>query len=423
MSKSLYPDEPVPDHLADTGPVQSVRDLPPAQSGTRSWQRVVGLFSLIGATLLTIGAIVIMLSPEPNDPEPPVVLNATTTAEEDVIPTATPQTETSVENPVGEPTVSVDALPTLDPAHFADLLNAPVEEKGLAESIDFETIRNIHNPFTIIPERTRSGVEQYTIESGDTIFAIAERYGLQPETIVWGNDHTITEGLRPGKVINILPVDGVYHQVLNGDTVAEIAAKYRVDPYAIIDSEFNDLFGVNPDDPLPEGMWVVVPGGQDVQPSWNPVVQRVEPGSGNAQGAISFAVGEPGSCGLVTNPGGTGWTRPLSGYQWIRGFSSVHSGVDLSAPVGTPVYAANGGSVIFAGWNSYGYGYTIVLAHGPFTTLYGHLSQINVSCAQYVSAGQPIGAVGSSGNSSGPHLHFEIRYLDTPTDPTYTIPF
>src|SRR5690606_3348224 len=154
--------------------------------------------------------------------EPPVVLNATTTAEEDVIPTATPQTETSVENPVGEPTVSVDALPTLDPAHFADLLNAPVEEKGLAESIDFETIRNIHNPFTIIPERTRSGVEQYTIESGDTIFAIAERYGLQPETIVWGNDHTITEGLRPGKVINILPVDGVYHQVLNGDTVAEI---------------------------------------------------------------------------------------------------------------------------------------------------------------------------------------------------------
>ena len=90
---------------------------------------------------------------------------------------------------------------------------------------------------------------------------------------------------------------------------------------------------------------------------------------------------------------------------------------------GTPVRAANGGTVIFSGWNSFGYGYTIVLAHGPFTTLYGHLSDINVGCGQYVSSGQLIGAVGSSGNSSGPHLHFEIRYNDSPQDPTYTITF
>lgn len=425
MSQSFLPDEPTPDYLADTGPVQPIRDVPPARRAA-SWQRAVGLFSLLGATLLTIAAVVVMLEPnEPGDPPLPVVLNVTDSAEDDAAPTATPLAETPADSPTSAPILSVDALPTLDPARFGALLSQPaVETTGLSAAVDFEEIRNIHNPFTIIPERTRSGVENYTIETGDTIFAIAERYGLEPETIVWGNDHSIVEGLRPGKVINILPVNGVYHQVMKGDTVATIATKYRVDPYAILDSDFNDLFGVSPDDPLPEGTWVVVPGGEREQISWNPVVQRVEAGSsGSAQGAISFAVGEPGSCGLVTNPGGTGWARPLAGYQWVRGFSGVHSGVDLSAPVGTPVYAANGGSVIFAGWNSYGYGYTVVLAHGPFTTLYGHLNSFSVGCAQYVSAGQPIGTVGSSGNSSGPHLHFEIRYMDIPQDPTYTLPF
>jgi murein DD-endopeptidase MepM/ murein hydrolase activator NlpD len=85
--------------------------------------------------------------------------------------------------------------------------------------------------------------------------------------------------------------------------------------------------------------------------------------------------------------------------------------------------AANGGTVIFAGWNSWGYGYTVVLAHGPYTTLYGHLSNIYVGCRQWVDPGTVIAAVGSSGNSSGPHLHFEIRSNDVPQDPTFTLAF
>ena len=107
----------------------------------------------------------------------------------------------------------------------------------------------------------------------------------------------------------------------------------------------------------------------------------------------------------------------------MRGFSSWHTGVDLADPIGTPVKAANGGTVIFAGWNSWGYGNTVVLSHGPFSTLYGHMSAIYAHCGQVVSTGTVIGAVGSSGNSSGPHLHFEIRYLDTPQNPTATLPF
>jgi murein DD-endopeptidase MepM/ murein hydrolase activator NlpD len=84
--------------------------------------------------------------------------------------------------------------------------------------------------------------------------------------------------------------------------------------------------------------------------------------------------------------------------------------------------AAHGGTVIFAGWNSVGDGYLVVLAHGPFTTIYGHLSSYNVNCGQYVSAGQAIGGVGSSGQSSGNHLHFEIRYNDVPQNPVSVMP-
>lgn len=150
-------------------------------------------------------------------------------------------------------------------------------------------------------------------------------------------------------------------------------------------------------------------------------------GSGSSSGGsqIAFADGDPGSCGLVDNPGGgAAWTRPISNDTWIRGFALWHAAVDLAASEGTPVYGANGGRVIFAGWSNRGYGYTVVLAHAPFTTIYAHLGNITVRCGQDVASGQQIAGSGNRGNnSSDPHLRFEIRYQDTPQDPTFTIPF
>ena len=177
-------------------------------------------------------------------------------------------------------------------------------------------------------------------------------------------------------------------------------------------------------------MRLVVPGGVGEAILWQPTV-TIQHGAGSSAGDLTGATvayyGGSGSCGQVVNPGGgAAWVRPmaLGTYTWVRGYSLIHSGVDLAAVPGAPVLAANGGRVIFAGWNDYGYGYTIVLAHGPFTTLYGHLSEIYVSCRQDVSPGQIIGGVGNTGNSSGPHLHFEIRYgTDSPQDPSYTFSF
>jgi murein DD-endopeptidase MepM/ murein hydrolase activator NlpD len=127
---------------------------------------------------------------------------------------------------------------------------------------------------------------------------------------------------------------------------------------------------------------------------------------------------------MVDNPGGgAAWVRPIDSYTWMRGFAAWHPAVDVAASEGTPVKAANSGRVIFAGWSNWGYGYAVVLAHGPFTTLYAHMSEISVNCGDTVSAGQRIGATGNTGNSSGPHLHFEVRYDDVPQDPTLSVGF
>lgn len=416
------PMQAIPDYMADTGPVRAIRDHVPF------WQRSVGCVSLLGAFVLTAATVYILIAPTETAPLPdkPPAQDAAA-----VIPTLTvpPQQPSStppqVVETAGEQAQTVVILPTLDPNAVVSLLDEPPVRIAAAE-IDYEMVRDTYNPFTIIPERPRSSVETYTIAQGDTIFGIAERFGLQPESIVWANDSRIVEGLRPGREIYILPVDGVYHEVLQDQPISDIAAAYKVDPFAIIESEYNQLFGATPETALPSGTRVVVPGGQREQITWTPTVERVggDGTSGGGSGAqISFAPGDPGSCGLVDNVGGAFWAPPVAGYEWIRGFTGYHSGVDLSASVGTPVFAANSGNVVFAGWSNWGYGYTVVLAHGPYTTLYGHLSSIAVGCGQYASAGTVIGAVGTSGNSSGPHLHFEIRYFDTPIDPTLIMPF
>jgi murein DD-endopeptidase MepM/ murein hydrolase activator NlpD len=133
---------------------------------------------------------------------------------------------------------------------------------------------------------------------------------------------------------------------------------------------------------------------------------------------ITFAPQEPGSCGAQLRGVGSKWMPPLSSYQWIRGFSDIHFGVDLAVPERTSVFAANSGTVIFRGWNNTGYGNLIVLSHGQYMTLYGHLSGFNVACGQTVAAGQVIAFSGNTGASTAPHLHFEVRSGFTPTDPT-----
>lgn len=400
------------DLLEETQPIKPIHQK-------TKWRQIVSLICLLGAAGLTFATALILVLPIPN---------SKTITPNDNSPELVSTPVIQNEDTKGQTDSRLNLLPTISPEMAQNLLTFPLIR---VESERLTIKRNIYEPFTIIPDRPRNEVIEYQVVTGDTITSIAEKFGLKSETIAWSNPRSIVQVLRPGDKVIILPVDGVYHMTIGSKTVSEIAAQYNVDPYTILDSEFNQVSGLNTDSIPTSGTRLVIPGGTAEQISWNPPVVRVDAnnsntGSGNSSGGsqISFAAGDPGSCGLVNNPGGGGaWVRPINGYTWIRGFASWHPAVDLAAPLGTSVYAANGGRVIFAGWSSWGYGYTVVLAHGPFTTIYAHLSRVDVRCGQDIAPGQQVAATGSSGNSSGPHLHFEIRYQDNPQDPTFTIPF
>jgi murein DD-endopeptidase MepM/ murein hydrolase activator NlpD len=408
-------DEPPIDPLADTNPSLTIRPVEFGRQPAR-WRRTAGLLSLLGAAALTAATAFLLIAPSDTSPTLPTLPPDTTEISVTQIPTieSVPTTVVQQVDP------SANVLPTISADTAAAILSAP--PVLLSDTSGIQVVRDVYSPFTIIPDRPRSEVIQYTAVQGDTIYTIAERFKLQPESIGWSNPRRYIGVLRPGDPVNIPPVDGVYIQIVGSKTIADYAAQYRVDAFAIVDSEYNDLFGTPPETILPSGSWIFIPGGVGEEITWNPGVTVEE--SGSRRGYVaSFAPGDPGSCSNVSNPGGgAGWADPLPGSTFVRGFSSIHTGVDLSASTGTPIRAANSGAVIFSGLNTWGYGYTVVLVHGPFLTLYGHMSDIYVGCGQLVSAGQVIGAVGSTGNSSGPHLHFEIWNGSTKSDPLATLP-
>ncbi len=418
MGDHNFIDEPPIDPLADTNPSLTIREVRLERQATSGWRRAVGFVSLIGAALLTIATAILLMSP--TNPPAPQVNNSTPNT--DTALTLEPTQVITVPTVLPAVQDTSGLVPTVSAETINALLNAPLVQQA-SDTSSIQVVRNIYNPFTIIPDRPRNEVIQYTAVAGDTIYTIADRFKLKPETIAWSNPRSYIEVLHPGDPINVPPVDGVYIRVVGGRTISEIAKFYKVDdPNVVIDSEYNDLFGTSPDAILTDGTWLFIPGGIGEDISWNPGV-TVDSSGGKTQGYVTqFAPGQPGSCPQEPNPGGTVWANPLPGGVFVRGFSAIHSGVDLSAAEGTPVHAANGGVVIYSGWNNWGYGNTIVLAHGPFITLYGHLLASSVRCGQIVAAGQVIGQVGTTGNSTGPHLHFEIWSGQTKTDPLATMP-
>jgi murein DD-endopeptidase MepM/ murein hydrolase activator NlpD len=429
--------EPPIDPMADTNPTLLE---PPHIAQRKRQRRLLMLGVVIVILMLGIGiSLLALLGGNNNEPDTSVtsvavVENATDEATATTLPTDAPPTatdadasdatdadasnatdaDTSTDTP---PSADINqALPTLSSEQLLALLQTPIPADAIEDNPAYD-------PFTTIPERPRNEFVDYVIMQGDTIDAIARRYNLEPESIAWCNDRRIILTIRPGDTLRIPPVDGACHPVLGtrNQTIAEIASDYGIDdPFQVIDSPYNSfLFGRSPDDVLPGGATIFLPGGEGELITWNPG-SDIERNADGSVASVSFAPGQSGSCGAVAPGGGAYWANPLPAGTWVRGFYPGHTGIDLAAPVGTPIYAANSGPVLFSGFSQWGYGETVVIGHGPFSTLYGHMTTRNVSCGQFVTVGQVIGFVGSTGNSSGPHLHFEIRFDDTPQDPTLT---
>lgn len=404
---------------SDTHPSQIVRQMladewPPRPRSGRVMQAFAALL-LVGAFILVLlAAYIVMDVGESNASETPddgliaegIPDHDGDTTRQDA---TTPTPATTPLPPVTDvppPFTGADSVfPTAAADEIAAALRTPVAADPPADAIARRSA-----PFTIRLETGRSRVIQYTVREGDTLESIAESFGLNDHyTLIWSNSSNKYNPLRPGKQLNILPVDGVYHEVTDYMTIAELAEQYDIDPYTIIDAEYNDLFGSTPQTLLVKGMHIVIPGAEAERELFLP--QRASSG-GTAAGSISGTYILWG-CTANVQGGTMPYGRPLANYTWMRGMTpGGHTGVDIAANPGDPIYASGSGTVVYAGWNSGGYGNVVVLAHGPVFTIYGHMTRTGVSCGQQVSAGSVIGTVGSTGNSSGPHLHFEVRDAD-----------
>jgi len=266
---------------------------------------------------------------------------------------------------------------------------------------------------TTIPDRPTMDVSTYVVQPGDNLFMIAEKYGLRPETVLWGNYDVLRDNpqfLRPGQELTILPTDGVYYQWVGGDKLSSIASFFRVESDVIINYPgnrvFSDLTNLASTE-IAAGTWLIIPGGERDLKDWGPpAITRKNPAAAAYYGA--------GYCGSVyegaIGTGGFIWptvATTLSGYGYSP---TLHPGIDIAGAEGNAVFATDSGVVVYSGWSQYGYGYLIVLDHGNgWQSAYAHLSAVNVGCGQSVAQGSVIGAVGNTGNSTGAHLHFEMR--------------
>jgi murein DD-endopeptidase MepM/ murein hydrolase activator NlpD len=278
-----------------------------------------------------------------------------------------------------------------------------------AQGTSLTRLSDVH---TIIPTRPRLGLLRYQVQQGDTLFEIADKFGLKPESILWGNWYELDGDphfIAPGQDLNILPVDGTLHVWSEGEGLNGVATFYGVTAEEIIDWPGNDLDpSMDPANPkIAEGSALIVPGGRREAPAWQQVrITRSNP-------AVASILG-PGACSATS--GGSigdaafGWptsNTAVTGNPYIPG---AHEAIDIGGGAGSGIFASDDGVVVYAGWNDWGYGYTVVVDHGTgWQTLYAHLSQVNVGCGQSVSQGNVIGGMGCSGNCSGTHLHFEMR--------------
>ena len=282
-------------------------------------------------------------------------------------------------------------------------------------------ISRLANIDTVVPRRARVEVEAYTVEFGDSVFGISADFDITPETLLWANYDILNDNpdfLEPGMELNIPPIDGVYYQWQPGDTLTGIAASFDAAAQDILDWVGNQLDLLNP--VIDAGTWVMVPGGQREFRQW--IVPAIARGSAG----VSKSVYGPGACvGPFTGLFGSGafvWPSPIHDIVG-NDYWSGHLGLDIASDSGTPVYASDSGVGVFSGWATGGYGYMVMVDHGNgYQTVYAHLSTITALCGQSVSVGQTIAFGGSSGNSAGPHLHFEVRLDGGFVNPWFVLP-
>lgn len=253
-------------------------------------------------------------------------------------------------------------------------------------------------PGTTIP-LTRRAIAEYTVQPGDTPWSIAEQFGVSVATVLWENNLSLWSTIRPAQMLKILPVSGVSHKVQKGDTIAQVAKRYS--------ASADEIRAINS---LPDGgslavsSILVIPGGRPFSPPRSaPVVRR--------------EVVNPPPQVAVQPSGQMLWPVPNS-RRITQYFRWRHAGMDIGDKSGNPIVAADHGVVEYSGWGAGGWGYTIVIDHGNgLKTRYAHVSKLLVESGEAIQKGQTLALVGSTGRSTGPHLHFGVYVNGQPVNP------
>jgi murein DD-endopeptidase MepM/ murein hydrolase activator NlpD len=285
---------------------------------------------------------------------------------------------------------------TADDPIFSGALNRPVAA-GLGTYVDDGTL---YKPVAVdtTVESGSSLLRHYNVRNGDTLTAVASRFGVSMMTLWWANHLTVKDTLKAGESLVIPPVNGLVVTVKDGDTLDALAATYKIASSAILD--LNGLTDPN----LVIGQVLVLPGAQGAPiPSLAPA-PTPKPVSHPSTG---------GGGGTIRPPIYTGgaWAWPVvGGNNYIsQYFHYGHYAIDIAAQYGTPIVSPLAGTVVFAGWNNNGGGYEVWVSNGGgIYTAHNHMSAVNVTVGQSVGRGQFVGRVGTSGWATGPHDHFEV---------------
>ncbi len=297
--------------------------------------------------------------------------------------------------------------------------DVPLDKVGVAES-DIMVMNASVN--TLVPkDRQRRSVEEYIVKGGDSLGSIAKYYEITTESLLWANNMTATSVIKPGQKIEIPPSDGVLVVVKKGDTLASLAKKYTANEQAIADFNWLDYpftLEVNTKLFIPEGKMPAAPRTYASSPSFAVTNQYTRTGTstgGDSKVGRFLVWPVAGRAGVIS--------------QYYKGY--YHTGIDIASRDLPKIVSASSGTVIFAGCAGYcpplgstyggsGYAWSIQVDHGNgYSTWYAHLKNIYVKSGQKVSAGQVIGQMGSTGRSTGPHVHFELRKNNSHINPIY----
>ncbi len=262
---------------------------------------------------------------------------------------------------------------------------------------------NVPEPGSESPVEPSTKSKIYTVEDDDTIVGIAAKFNVSTNTVLWANGLSSRDTLKVGDHLTILPITGVLHTVKSGDTLLDIAQDYDVEALDI--KSFNNLTDSHK---LSIGQKLIIPDGSIAPTSAPRIVDR------NAKIADRTPDGptpEP------IKAKGTGLIWPTTTTHISQSFRWGHTGIDIDNRSRPSVYAALGGTVEFSGWLG-GYGNLVIVNHGNgLQTYYAHLDKMYVGSGQAVSRGDAVGKMGSTGRSTGPHVHFEVRQNGVPRNP------